>query len=150
MLLRLAGGGTHGLRELYAQQEDTSLEAEKILSQLEDAGLVAGDPARGFSLTLPPRKITIARVVDAVSPDLYTLAAERGDKVVEVLQPLFERLRGERRALQPDLALVEGAKKRLALSCSSVIVNYITITEWISNGTTANRYTARFGTASSL
>ena len=99
MLLRLARGGTHGLRELYAQQGDTSLEAEKILSQLENAGLVAGDPAKGFSLTLPPRKITIAQVVDAVSPDLYTLAADSGDKVVEVLQPLFERLRGERRAL---------------------------------------------------
>jgi membrane protein len=99
MLLQLARGGTHGLRELYAQQEDTSLEAEKILSQLEEAGLVSGDAAKGFSLTRPPRKITIAQVVDAVSPDLYTLTAERGDRVVEVLQPLFDRLRGERRAL---------------------------------------------------
>lgn len=99
MLLRLAGGGTHGLRELYAQQEDSSAEAEKVLVQLEEAGLVAGDPARGFSLTRPPRKITVAQIVDAVSPDLYTITADEGDRVVEVLQPLFERLHAERRAL---------------------------------------------------
>jgi hypothetical protein len=37
--------------------------------------------------------------VDAVSPDLYTITPEEGDKVVQVLTPLFERLQAERRAL---------------------------------------------------
>jgi hypothetical protein len=38
-------------------------------------------------------------VVDAVSPNLYTITPEEGDKVVRILSPLFERLDGERRAL---------------------------------------------------
>ncbi len=99
MLLHLAKGGTHGLRELYAQQEESSTEAERILLQLKDAGLVAGDVAQGFSLVRPARKITVAQVVDAVSPNLYTITPEEGDKVVEILEPLFERLHAERRAL---------------------------------------------------
>jgi len=99
MLLHLAKGGTHGLRELYAQQEESSTEAEKVLVLLRNAGLVAGDPAKGFSLARPARKITVANVVDAVSPNLYTITPEEGDRVVEILEPLFERLHAERRAL---------------------------------------------------
>ena len=37
--------------------------------------------------------------MDAVSPNLYTITPEEGDQVVEVLEPLFERLHAERRAL---------------------------------------------------
>jgi membrane protein len=99
MLLQLARGGTHGFRELYAQQEETSLEAEKILTKLQKAGLISGDPTHGFSLTRPARRITVAHVVDALSPDLYTITPEEGDRVVEILEPLFERLQAERRAL---------------------------------------------------
>ncbi len=99
MLLCLAQGGTHALRDLYAEQEASSTEAEKILQCLKDKGLVDGDAARGFSLARPARKITVAHVVDAVSPNLYTITPEEGDKVVKVLTPLFERLEAERRAL---------------------------------------------------
>jgi YihY family inner membrane protein len=98
MLLALARGGTQGLRELYTEQEENSPEAEKILSKLQKAGLIAGDPTHGFSLTRPARRITVAQVVDALSPDLYTIAGE-GDRVAEILEPLFERLQGERRAM---------------------------------------------------
>ena len=99
MLLHLATGGTHALRELYSVQEASSTEAEKVLECLRDQGLIEGDPARGFSLARPARKITVAQVVDAVSPNLYTITPEEGDKVVKILSPLFERLDGERRAL---------------------------------------------------
>lgn len=99
MLLRLAAGGTHALRELYAEQEASSTEAEKVLECLREGGLVEGDTSRGFSLARSARKITVAEVVDAVSPNLYTITPEEGDKVVRVLSPLFERLDGERRAL---------------------------------------------------
>jgi membrane protein len=99
MLLRLSKGGTHPLRELYGEQEGPATEAEKLLECLRDRGLVEGDVASGYSLAKPARKITVAQVVDAVSPDLYTIAAEEGDRVVEVLTPLFERLQAERRAL---------------------------------------------------
>ena len=99
MLLHLSTGGVHGLPQLYAQQEESSKEAEKILLQLRDGGLITGDPAQGFSLARPARKITVAQIVDAVSPNLYTITPEEGDRVVEVLEPLFERLHAERRAL---------------------------------------------------
>jgi DNA-binding IscR family transcriptional regulator len=99
MLLRLAEGGFHRLRELYHDQEGSSVEAERILDCLRDAGIVEGDAARGFALAAPAEKISIAQVVDAVSPNLYTIAPEEDDRVVQILQPLFARLDSERRAL---------------------------------------------------
>ena len=99
MLLRLAEGGVHHLRELYHDQEASSVEAERILDCLRDAGIVTGDTARGFALAAPAENISVGQVVDAVSPNLYTITPEEDDKVVQVLQPLFARLDAERRAL---------------------------------------------------
>jgi membrane protein len=99
MLLRLSEGGIHPFRELYHHQESSSVEAEKILECLRDANIVAGDGARGFALAEPPEKITVARVVEAISPNLYTITPEEDDRVVQVLQPLFDKLDAERRAL---------------------------------------------------
>lgn len=99
MLLRLAAGGLHPFRDLYAEQEASSVEAEEILGQLRDGGLVGGDRARGFLLAQPPEEITVAQVVEAISPNLYTIRPEENDRVVHLLAPLFERLDAERRAL---------------------------------------------------
>ncbi len=99
MLLCLSAGGTHALRDLYAKQEAPSPEVEELLGCLRDRGLIEGDSSRGFSLSRSPRMITVAEVVDAVSPNLFTITPEEGDRVVQVLTPLFERLVGERRAL---------------------------------------------------
>jgi DNA-binding IscR family transcriptional regulator len=99
MLLTLAEGGIHPLRRLYHDQEASSVEAERILDCLRDAGIVEGDGARGFALAAPPEKISIAQIVDAISPNLYTITPEEGDHVVRVLEPLFARLDAERRAL---------------------------------------------------
>jgi membrane protein len=99
MLLTLARGGFHSFRDLYSGQESSSVEAEKILGCLLEGRLVQGDPARGYVLALPPDQITVARVVESVSPNLYTITPEEDDRVVQVLQPLFARLESERRAL---------------------------------------------------
>jgi membrane protein len=99
MLLRLAAGGSLPFQELYAQQEASSVEAEELLAQLRGRGLVRGDRASGFLLAARPEEITVARVVEAISPDLYTITPEEEDQVVKVLAPLFERLDAERRAL---------------------------------------------------
>jgi membrane protein len=99
MLLRLADGGIHRFRDLYHDQEASSVEAEKILECLRDAKIVEGDAARGFALAEPPDKVTVARVVDAISPNLYTITPEEDDRVVQTLEPLFARLDSERRAL---------------------------------------------------
>jgi len=99
MLLKLAEGGIQRFRELYHQQEGSSVEAEKLLECLRDAGIVDGDTARGFALALPADKISIAKVVDAISPNLYSIRPEEDDRVAQVLQPLFARLDAERRAV---------------------------------------------------
>ncbi len=99
MLLRLAAGGLHPFRDLYSEQEASTIEAEEILGQLRDGGLVRGDRTRGFALAQPPEEITVAQVVEAISPNLYTITPEENDRVVHLLAPLFERLDAERRAL---------------------------------------------------
>jgi len=99
MLLRLATGGVHRFRDLYTDQEASSTEAENILECLREARLVEGDAGRGFLLAERPEEITVARVVEAISPNLYTITPEEDDTVVKVLQPLFDRLDAERRAL---------------------------------------------------
>ena len=99
MLLRLAAGGSHDLRELYREQEASSVEAERLLGQLRDGGLIRGDRAQGFALAERPEAISVARVVEAITPDLYTVTAEEKDPVAKALAPLFEHLDAERRAL---------------------------------------------------
>ncbi|HEX9286966.1 MAG TPA: hypothetical protein VF999_06840, partial [Thermoanaerobaculia bacterium] len=80
-------------------QEASSVEAERILDCLRDAGIVEGDGSRGFVLAASPEKISIAQIVEAISPNLYTITPEEDDRVVQVLEPLFARLDAERRAL---------------------------------------------------
>ena len=99
MLLRLSEGGIHRFRELYHHQEGSSVEAEKLLECLRDARIVDGDTARGFALAMPAEKIAIAKVVEAISPNLYSIRPDEDDKVAQVLHPLFARLDAERRAL---------------------------------------------------
>ena len=99
MLLRMAEGGIHRFRDLYHDQEGSSVDAERILECLRDAKLVDGDGARGFALAEPAEKITVAKVVEAISPNLYTIDPQEEDRVAQVLQPLFARLDSERRAL---------------------------------------------------
>jgi membrane protein len=99
MLLSLSEGGIHRFRELYHQQEGSSVEAEKLLECLRDAGIVDGDTARGFALAMPPDKIAIAKVVEAITPNLYSIRPDEEDRVAQVLQPLFARLDADRRAV---------------------------------------------------
>jgi len=99
MLLRLSQGEAHAFRELYDDQEADATEAEKILHRLEAKGLVVGDTATGYRLSRRPEKIRVAEVVDAISPNLYTINPRREDRIVLVLEPLFARLEKERRSL---------------------------------------------------
>ena len=99
MLLRLSEGQPHAFRELYDEQEADAGEAEQILNGLLADGLIEGDPSAGYSLARKPWQISIAEVVEAVSPDLYTISPRVEDRVVLVLEPLFARLEKERHAL---------------------------------------------------
>jgi membrane protein len=99
MLLSLASGGSQLLSELYRRQEGSSDEAREMLDCLRDHGVLVGDAAHGYALARDPDRITVSEVVEAISPDLYTISPEEQDPVVLTLEPLFQRLDGERRAL---------------------------------------------------
>jgi len=99
MLLKLSEGQPHAFRELYDDQEADAPEAELILNGLLADGLIEGDPSNGYTLARKPWQISIWEVVEAISPDLYTISPRDEDRVVLVLEPLFARLDKERRTL---------------------------------------------------
>ena len=99
MLVRLAAGRAGRIEDLYKEQEASSVEAEQLLEELRAAGLIEGDRDDGFVLTRPAHRITVADVVNAISPDLFTVAHEVEDRVALVLEPIFHRLRAARRSL---------------------------------------------------
>lgn len=97
MLVRLAPGGRHPVEELFASQGAPAPEMERLLGRLAAAGLVSGSAADGFALAREPERISVAQVVDALAPDLYTLAGT--DRVALALSPLFRRQVNVRRSL---------------------------------------------------
>lgn len=109
MLLRLAAGGAQTFDELYRLQEDSSDHAAEILNCLRENGLVDGDE-HGFHLARHPEKMTVAEIVEAVSPNLYAISPAERDAVVSMLEPLFERLDAERRALLGAATLADLAR----------------------------------------
>ncbi|HYK42440.1 MAG TPA: YhjD/YihY/BrkB family envelope integrity protein [Thermoanaerobaculia bacterium] len=98
MLLRLAANSPAPFDALYREQEAPSEEALKLLNCLVETGIVRRQRA-DFALAKPAEDITVAQVVDAISPNLYTISPEEGDTVVVTLEPLFQRLEAERRNL---------------------------------------------------
>ena len=99
MLLRMSTVEPAPLADLEPHPTAPSAETVRILEDLKAAGILVGDPVAGFRLALPGREITVARVVEALSPDLYHVNPHREDRIAMVLEPLFYRLDAERRAL---------------------------------------------------
>jgi membrane protein len=99
MLLRMSSLEPAPLAELEPHPTSPSAETIGILEELKRAGILAGDPVAGFRLAMPGREITLARVVEALSPDLYHVNPHREDRIAMVLEPLFYRLDAERRAV---------------------------------------------------
>jgi membrane protein len=99
MLLCMSTVDPAPLKDLEANPDASPLETLAILDELKQAGLVQGDAAEGFRLGASGRDITVARVIDALSPGLLRVNPHRQDRVAMVLEPLFHRLESERRAL---------------------------------------------------
>lgn len=99
MLLRMSTLEPAPLAKLEPHPTAPSGETIGILEDLKRAGILAGDPVAGFRLALPGREITIARIVEALSPGLYHVNPYREDRIAMVLEPLFYRMDAERRAL---------------------------------------------------
>jgi len=98
LLLRLSSREATPLATIDSDP-GASAETLSLLSTLTQAGLVRGDEEAGYQLAMPGRQITVARVVEALSPDLYSVSPESEDRVALVLEPLFYRLDAERRSL---------------------------------------------------
>lgn len=99
MLLRMSSDETTSVSAIQPDPETPPAETIEILEDLQRAGLVEGSAEAGFRLALSSRKITVARVVEALTPDLYRVSPHREDRVALVLEPLFFRLESERRGL---------------------------------------------------
>jgi len=99
MLLTLAREGPHTFRELSDRLQGRTSEAKEMLEAMIERKLVDGDEAQGYWLAERPDQITVAEVLNAVTPNLFSLSTEVEDRVALVLEPLFHRLEAERRAL---------------------------------------------------
>ena len=99
MMLRMSSSDPASVKEIEPDPDAPPAETVAILEALQKAGLVAGDATSGFRLALSGQEITVARVVDALTPDLFRVSPHREDRVALVLEPLFFRLESERRVL---------------------------------------------------
>ena len=99
MLLKMSTLEPKALAALEPHPTAPSADTIAILEDLKRAGILTGDPVAGFRLAVPGREITVARVVDALSPGLYHVNPHREDRVTMILEPLFYRLDSERRSL---------------------------------------------------
>lgn len=96
MLVRMAGGA-HLAQDVFDVLDPaTAPEKERLLERLAEAGLVSGSRSEGFTLTRKPELITVARVVEALSPDLYSISTESSDRLTLALEQLFRGLRSAR------------------------------------------------------
>lgn len=98
MLLQLSSRRPTPLATIDADPA-VSAEILALLTTLQAAGLVQGDEETGFQLALSARKITVARIVEALTPDLYRVSPASEDRVALVLEPLFFRIEAEGRSL---------------------------------------------------
>ena len=101
MLLRMSSAEFAPLKDLETDHDASTAETLAILDDLARAGLVDGNAVKGFRLAMSGRQITVARVVEALMPDLYHLSG-REDRIALALEPVFHRLDAERRALLTD------------------------------------------------
>jgi membrane protein len=98
MLVRMAGGA-HLAQDVFDVLDPTTApEKERLLERLIDAGLVSGSRAEGFTLARKPEQITVSRVVEILSPELYSISAENSDRLTVALEKLFRALKSARRA----------------------------------------------------
>lgn len=98
MLLCMSSAEFAPLKDLETDRDASTADTLAVLDDLARAGLVDGNAVKGFRLAMSGRQITVARVVEALMPDLYHLSG-RQDRIALALEPVFSRLDGERRAL---------------------------------------------------
>jgi membrane protein len=99
MMLGMSTAQSAPLGELETNPDASPAETLAILEQLAKAKLIEGDAAAGWRLARSAREISVSRIVDALSPELYRINPHNRDRVAMVLEPLFDRIHADRRAL---------------------------------------------------
>jgi membrane protein len=99
MMLSMSTAEPAPLSDLETNPDASPVETIAILEQLAKAKLIEGDPTGGWKLSRSAREISVARIVEALSPELYRVNPHNRDRVAIVLEPLFDRIHAERRAL---------------------------------------------------
>jgi len=99
MMLTMSTAQAAPLAELETNPDASPVETLAILEQLANAKLIEGDATAGYRLARSGREISVARIVEALSPELYRINPHNRDRVAVVLEPLFDRIHAERRAL---------------------------------------------------
>lgn len=99
MLLRMSSSEATPVAEIQPDPEAPPAETIAILEELQRAGLVEGDATSGFRRAAPSAQISVLRVIEALTPDLYRISPHRLDRIAMVLEPIFYRLEAERRGL---------------------------------------------------
>ena len=99
MLLRMSSAEAKSVAEIQTDPEAPPAETIAILEDLQRAGLVEGDATAGYRRAAPSSQISVLRVVEALTPDLYRISPHRQDRIAMVLEPIFYRLEAERRGL---------------------------------------------------
>ncbi len=99
MLLRMSSTDPSPLKDLETNPDVSPADTLAILEDLKKGGLIEGTRPPGIRLAVSNRQITVARVIDALSPGLLHINPHGHDRVAMVLEPLFYRLASERRAL---------------------------------------------------
>ena len=99
MMLNMSTAEPASLTELETNPDASPVETLAILEQLANGKLIDGDAAGGYKLTRSASQISVARIVEALSPELYRINPHHRDRVAVMLEPLFDRIHAERRAL---------------------------------------------------
>ena len=99
MLLRMSSSEATPVADIQPDPEAPPAETIAILEELRRAGLVEGDATSGFRRAAPSAQISVLRVIEALTPDLYRISPHRQDRIAMVLEPIFYRLEAERRGL---------------------------------------------------
>lgn len=94
LLLRAAAGPAR-LEDLQRDLGRPAAEIDGIAAGLKEDGLLAGVREEGFTVPLPLDRITLSRVVSAVSPDLLCVA-EGSDRIARILRRSFRKVVAER------------------------------------------------------
>ena len=81
MLLRMSSAEATSVAEIQPDPEAPPAETIAILEELQRAGLVEGNATSGFRRSAPSSQISVLRVIEALTSDIYRVSPHRQDRI---------------------------------------------------------------------